>query len=117
MTEPDAPVYQSTPAASGGGAATGFVAVVDVLVCSIVDIRLVRPAFLLDLFHTFAGDHALTAFVLTLVATAVAHLMALVTPRPRMFFSWIVGLATVGGRGGPFRGGRNHREPGRNCQQ
>jgi hypothetical protein len=51
----------------------------------------------LDLFHTFAGDYALTAFVLTLVATAVAHLMALVTPRPRMFFSWIVGLATVAG--------------------
>ena len=43
------------------------------------------------------GDYALTAFVLTLVATAVAHLMALVTPRPRMFFSWIVGLATVAG--------------------
>ena len=34
-----------------------------------------------------AGDYALTAFVLTLVATGVAHLMALVTPRPRMFFS------------------------------
>jgi hypothetical protein len=63
---------------------------------------LVRPALLLDLFHTFAGDYALTAFVLTLVATAVAHLMALVTPRPRMFFSWIVGLATVAGVAFPF---------------
>ena len=85
----------------GGGVATGLVAalvaVVGVLVCSIVDVRLVRPAFLLDFFHTFAGDYALTAFVLTLVATGVAHLMALVTPRPRMFFSWIVGLATVAG--------------------
>ena len=87
----------------GGGVATGLVAalvaVVGVLVCSIADVRLVRPAFLLDFFHTFAGDYALTAFVLTLVATAVAHLMALVTPRPRMFFSWIVGLATVNRHG------------------
>ncbi len=90
----------------GGGVATGFVAalvaVVGVLVCAIVDVRLVRPALLLDLFHTFAGDYALTAFVLALVATGVAHLMALVTPRPRMFFSWIVGLATVAGVAAPF---------------
>ena len=64
----------------GGGVATGLVAaivaVVGVLVCSIADVRLVRPALLLDFFHTFAGDYALTAFVLTLVATGVAHLMA-----------------------------------------
>ncbi len=27
---------------------------------------------------------------------------ALVTPRPRMFFSWIIGLATVAGVAAPF---------------
>ena len=82
-------------------------AVVGVLVCSIADVRLVRPALLLDFFHTFAGDYALTAFVLTLVATGVAHLMALVTPRPRMFFSWIVGLVTVAGAAVPFAVGES----------
>ena len=90
----------------GGGVATGcvaaLVAVVGVLICDILDVRLVRPALLLDVVDRFAGDYALTAFVLTLVATAVAHVTALVTPRPRMFFSWIVGLATVAGVAAPF---------------
>ena len=90
----------------GGGVATGLVAalvaVVGVLVCAIIDVRLVRPALLLDFFHTFAGDYALTAFVLALLATGVAHLTVLATPRPRMFFSWIIGLATVAGVAMPF---------------
>jgi len=90
----------------GGGVATGLVAalvaVVGVLICSIVDVRLVRPALLLDVLDSFAGDYALTAFVLTLVATAIAHLMALATPRPRLFFSWIVVLATAAGVAAPF---------------
>jgi len=90
----------------GGGVATGcvaaLVAVVGVLICDILDVRLVRPALLLDVVDRFAGDYALTAFVLTLVATAVAHVTALVTPRPRMFFSWIVVLATVAGVAAPF---------------
>jgi len=90
----------------GGGVATGLVAalvaLVGVLICSILDVRLVRPALLLDVVDRFAGDYALTAFVLTLIATAVAHLTALATPRPRMFFSWIVGLATLAGVAAPF---------------
>lgn len=83
----------------GGGVATGLVAalvaVVGVVICSIVDVRLVRPALLLDVLDTFAGDYALTVFVLTLVATAIAHLVSLATPRPRLFFSWIMVLATT----------------------
>ena len=90
----------------GGGVATGcvaaLVAVVGVLICDILDVRLVRPALLLDVVDRFAGDYALTAFVLALVATGVAHVTALVTPRPRMFFSWIIGLATVAGVAAPF---------------
>jgi uncharacterized protein DUF6069 len=90
----------------GGGVATGLVAalvaLVGVLICSILDVRLVRPALLLDVVDRFAGDYALTAFVLTLIATAVAHLAALATPRPRMFFSWIIGLATLAGVAAPF---------------
>jgi hypothetical protein len=112
MTEPArVDVSVDTGRLWGGGVATGvvaaLVAVVGVLVCSIFDVRLVRPALLLDLFHTFAGDYALTAFVMTLVATAVAHLLVLVTPRPRMFFSWIIGLATVAGVAVPFAVGEN----------
>ena len=90
----------------GGGVATGLVAalvaVVGVLICSILDVNLVRPALLLDVADRFAVDYALTAFLLTLVATAVAHLVALATPRPRMFFGWIVALATVAGIAAPF---------------
>jgi len=97
----------------GGGVATGLVAalvaVVGVLICSIVDVRLVRPALLLDVFDSFAGDYALTAFVMTLAATVLAHLVALSTPRPRMFFSWIVVLATAAGMAAPFAVG-DHTE-------
>ncbi len=95
----------------GGGVATGLVAalvaLVGVLICSIVDVHLVRPALLLDVVDRFAGDYALTAFVLTLVATGIAHLVALTTPRPRMFFSWIIGLATLAGVAAPFAVGDN----------
>ena len=30
-----------------------------------------------------------------LVATAIMHLLLLTTPRPQMFFTWIIGLATL----------------------
>lgn len=107
MTDPGAPRVQVDAGRLwGGGVATGcvaaLVAVVGVLICDILDVRLVRPALLVDVVDKFAGDYALTAFVLALVATAVAHVTALVTPRPRMFFSWIVGLATVAGVAAPF---------------
>jgi hypothetical protein len=91
----------------GGGLATAcvaaLVALVGVLVFGVViDVSLVRPALLLDVASTFAADYALTAFLLALLATGVAHALALTTPRPRMFFSWIVGLATVAGTAASF---------------
>ena len=39
---------------------------------------------------------------MALVATALAHLLATTTPRPRAFFGWVVGLATVVGVVLPF---------------
>jgi 1,4-dihydroxy-2-naphthoate octaprenyltransferase len=33
--------------------------------------------------------------VAALAATAVMHLLLIATPRPRLFFAWIIGLATV----------------------
>jgi len=94
----------------GGGLATAcvaaLVALVGVLVFGVVlDITLVRPALLLDVADTFTADYALTAFLLALLATGVAHGLALTTPRPRLFFSWIVGLATVAGVAAPFADG------------
>jgi hypothetical protein len=38
---------------------------------------------------------AVTAFVAALAATGLAHLLSVVTPRPRVFFGWIVALVTV----------------------
>ncbi len=91
----------------GGGLATACVAallaVAGVLICQdVLDIRLVRPALLLDLAHSFTVDYAVTAFVLALVATGLAHALLLTTPRPRTFFAWIIGLATLCGVAAPF---------------
>ena len=90
-----------------GGVATGcvaaLVAVVGVLICSgLLGVRLVRPALLLNITGRFALDYALTAFILTIVATALAHVLLLSTPRPLMFFSWIIVLSTVAGVAAPF---------------
>jgi hypothetical protein len=91
----------------GGGAATAciaaLVAVAGVLICrDVFDVELVRPALLLEAADSFVGDYALTAFLLALAATAVAYALALVTPRPTVFFGWIVALVTVCGVVAPF---------------
>jgi hypothetical protein len=46
------------------------------------------------------GNASTTMYVLSaagaaLVATALMHLLLLTTPRPQVFFNWIIGLATV----------------------
>lgn len=91
----------------GGGFATAcvaaLVAVAGVLIFQgVLDIRLVRPALLVDVAHSFAADYALTAFLAALAATAVAHTLALVAPRPRTFFGWLMAVATVCGAAAPF---------------
>jgi Family of unknown function (DUF6069) len=90
-----------------GGAATAvvaaLVAVVGVLIAQgILDIDMVRPVLLFDATDSFVGDYALTSAILALVATGLAHLLLLTTPRPTAFFSWIVGLATVVAAAAPF---------------
>ncbi|MGK5112209.1 MULTISPECIES: DUF6069 family protein [unclassified Geodermatophilus] len=84
-----------------GGLATAvvaaLVALVGVLVAEgLLDVSMVEPP-LLPIGDSFPVRYALTATALALVATALAHLLVLTTPRPRAFFSWIVGLATVVG--------------------
>lgn len=92
-------VVIDAPRLWGGGVATALVAAlvaaVGVLICrDLLDVRLVEPP-MLSLTNSFAVNYALTAAVLALAATALAHLLSLSTPRPRVFFGWIVGLLTV----------------------
>jgi hypothetical protein len=89
-----------------GGAATAVVAALVALVGVLVaegplDIVMVQPP-LIPVGDSFGLRYAVTAAVLALVATALAHLLVLTTPRPRSFFSWIVGLATIVGVVLPF---------------
>ena len=87
-----------------GGVATGLVAAlvaaVGVLLCSSV-LKLVRPRSL-SISDSLALNYAITAFVLALLATGAAHLLSITTPRPRVFFGWLVGLATVASMVMPF---------------
>jgi uncharacterized protein DUF6069 len=83
-----------------GGIATavvaGLVALVGVLVCRwLFGIPLLAPKS-----DGAYGDAHTTGVVLlaagaALLATGLAHLLILSTPRPLTFFGWIIGLATV----------------------
>ena len=89
-----------------GGVATAVVAAliafVGVLMMqNVLDITMVRPP-LIPIGGSFIVRYAVTAAVLALIATALAHLLLVTTPRPRAFFSWIVGLATAAGVVVPF---------------
>jgi hypothetical protein len=99
-------VVIDAPRLWGGGLATAvvaaLVAVVGVLVCrDLLHVKLVEPP-LLPITNSFAANYAITAFVLALVATGLAHLLSVITPRPRAFFGWIVALATVAAMVLPF---------------
>jgi hypothetical protein len=106
MSTPNAPepvpgkrVVIDAPRLWGGGLATAvvaaLVAAVGVLVCrDLLHVKLVEPP-LLKITNSFDGIYAITSFIAALVATGLAHLLSVVTPRPRIFFGWIVGLVTV----------------------
>jgi hypothetical protein len=92
-------VVIDAPRLWGGGVATALVAAlvaaVGVLICrDVLDVKLVEPP-MLSVTNSFPVNYALTAAVLALAATALAHLLSVATPRPRVFFGWIVGLVTV----------------------
>jgi hypothetical protein len=89
-----------------GGAATAvvaaLVAVVGVLIGEgVLDVDMVEPP-LLPVGGSLAARYAVTAALLALAATALAHLLAVTAPRPGAFLSWIVGLVTVVGVVLPF---------------
>jgi hypothetical protein len=77
-------------------------AAVGVLICrDLLNVKLVEPP-LLHFTDSFPINYALTAAILALAATGLAHLLSLATPRPRVFFNWIVGLITVATMVVPF---------------
>ena len=85
------------------GLVAALIAVVGALICGeVLGLKPVEPDYLLPIGDLFALRYAATAFVLALVATGVAHLLAVTTPRPRSFFRWIVGLATLAAVALPF---------------
>lgn len=57
------------------------------------------PVFLPEHDHTVVDADgvwlALAGFCASIVATALLHVLLLVTPSPRRFFGWIVALATI----------------------
>jgi hypothetical protein len=83
-----------------GGVATavvaGLVALVGVLVCRwLFSVPILAPRRDGAYGDVHTTDFVLAAAGAALVATALAQLLIVSTPRPLVFFSWIVGLATV----------------------
>ena len=83
-----------------GGVATaivaGLVALVGVLVCRwLFSVPILAPKSDGAYGDAHTTDFVLAATGAALVATALAHLLLVSTPRPLVFFWWIVGLATV----------------------
>src|SRR4051794_32971268 len=82
-----------------GGVATGCIAAllaaVGVLLCgSVLNVSLV-PTLVLSITDSLALNYAITAFVLALAATGVAHLLSVTTPRPRVSSAPATGNSTV----------------------
>jgi Family of unknown function (DUF6069) len=83
-----------------GGAATAVVAaliaLVGILVCRwLFNVPILAPRQDGAWGDASTAGYAVAAAGAALVATAIMHLLLLATPRPRLFFTWIIGLATV----------------------
>lgn len=90
-----------------GGAATAVVAAL----IAIVGVLVGRGLFNVDVLapkgagvwgDARTGWYALGAAMLSLVATGVMHLLLMFTPRPMLFFGWVMTLATVVAMLAPF---------------
>jgi uncharacterized protein DUF6069 len=83
-----------------GGVATALVAALialaGILVCRwLFDIPILAPRRDGAWGNASTAGYTLAAAAAALVATAIMHLLLLASPRPRLFFGWIIGLATV----------------------
>ena len=83
-----------------GGVATAVVAALIALVGILVARWLFNISFLSPRREGAWGNASTVGYVFAsaacaLVATALMHLLLLTTPYPRVFFGWIIGLATL----------------------
>src|SRR5215472_1482923 len=83
-----------------GGVATALVAALialaGILVCRwLFDIPILAPRRDGAWGNASTAGYSLAAAAAALVATGIMHLLLLASPRPRMFFGWIIALATV----------------------
>jgi hypothetical protein len=83
-----------------GGVATAVVAaliaLVGILVCRwLFKVPILSPRREGAWGNASTAGYVLAAAGCALVATALMHLLLLSTPYPRVFFGWIIGLATV----------------------
>lgn len=83
-----------------GGVATAVVAALIALVGILVSRWLFKVPILSPAREGAWGDastagYTLAAAAIALTATAIMHLLLISTPYPRVFFGWIIGLATV----------------------
>jgi hypothetical protein len=83
-----------------GGIATAVVAaliaLVGILVCRwLFKIPILSPAREGAWGNASTAGYTLAAAAVALVATALMYLLLISTPYPRVFFGWIIGLATV----------------------
>jgi hypothetical protein len=83
-----------------GGVATAIVAaliaLVGILVCRwLFNIPILSPQKEGAWGNASTAGYTLAAAACALAATALMYLLLLTTPRPRIFFGWIIGLATL----------------------
>jgi hypothetical protein len=113
MTEPEPEDYRpshprvATTQLWAGGIATAVVAALVALVGVLAARWLFSISILAPRQAGAYGDTATTGVVLgaaagALLATGLLHLLLVTTPRPLVFFGWILGLATVVGLLIPF---------------
>lgn len=97
---PPSPRRVDARALWSGGVATAVVAALIALVGILVCRWLFNVPILSPRKDGAWGDASTVGYVFAsaacaLVATALMYLLLISTPRPRVFFSWIIGLATV----------------------
>lgn len=99
--EPSAPTRLIEPGPLwAGGVATAIVAALIALVGILISRWLFTIPILAPRRDGAWGDVSTGMYVLSaagaaLVATAIMYLLLLTTPRPQVFFGWILGLATI----------------------
>jgi hypothetical protein len=109
MSRPDEPLLERRDSPGrmvdarqlwSGGAATArvaaLIALVGILVCRwLFNVPVLAPRQDGAWGDASTAWYAIAAAAAALAATAIMHLLLLTTPRPRMFFTWIIALATV----------------------